>query len=138
MLGGDIGFDIKQMHGYQKFCNKIYQATKYVLGKKNAPFKPQKNATRNGQDSLAELWIIHKLNIAAEEINIALTAREFSQATKIVYECWYNYLCDVYIQNSRSIIQDGTPVEQESAKQTLYTALEGGLTMIPPLYVIPN
>ena len=120
------------MHGYRKFCNKIYQATKYVLGKIDASFKPQKHPTRNGHESLAELWILHKLNTAAEQINIALTAREFSQATKIVYEYWYNHLCDVYIENSKSIIQDGTPAEQESAKQTLYTALEGGLTMIHP------
>ncbi len=120
------------MHGYRKFCNKIYQATKYVLGKIDASFKPQRLPTKNGHESLAELWILHKLNIAAAEINIALAAREFSQATKIVYEYWYNHLCDVYIENSKSIIQDGTPAEQESAKQTLYTALEGGLTMIHP------
>ena len=120
------------MHGYRKFCNKIYQATKYVLGKIDASFKPQTHPVRNGSESLAELWILHKLNTAANEINTALAAREFSQATKIVYEYWYNYLCDVYIENSKSIIQDGTPTEQESAKQTLYTALEGGLTMIHP------
>ena len=120
------------MHGYRKFCNKIYQATKYVLGKIDASFKPQKHPTKTGHESLAELWILHKLNTAAKEINVALTAREFSQATKIVYEYWYDHLCDVYIENSKSIIQDGTPTEQQSAKQTLYTALEGGLTMIHP------
>ena len=120
------------MHGYRKFCNKIYQATKYVLGKIDASFKPQRHPTKNGDESLAELWILHKFNTAAREMNTALTAREFSQATKIVYEYWYNHLCDVYIENSKTIIQDGTPAEQESAKQTLYTALEGGLTMIHP------
>ena len=120
------------MYGYRKFCNKIYQATKYVLGKIDASFKPQRNPIKNGHESLAELWILHKLTTAAAEINNALAAREFSQATKVVYEYWYNHLCDVYIENSKSIIQDGTPAEQESAKQTLYTALEGGLTMIHP------
>ena len=120
------------MHGYRKFCNKIYQATKFVLGKIDASFIPQKRPTKNGHESLAELWILHKFTTAAAEINVALTAREFSQATKIVYEYWYSHLCDVYIENSKSIIQDGTPAEQESAKQTLYTALEGGLTMIHP------
>ena len=132
MPGGDIAFDIKQMHGYRKFCNKIYQATKYVLGKIDVSFKPQRHPTKNGHESLAELWILHKLNTATKEINFALTAREFAQATKIAYEYWYNHLCDVYIENSKSIIQDGSPAEQESAKQTLYTALEGGLTMIHP------
>lgn len=120
------------MHGYRRFCNKIYQATKYVLGKLDKSFTPQKRPAKTGNESLAELWILHKLTTAASEINTALTDREFSQATKIIYEYWYNHLCDVYIENSKTIIQDGTSTEQASAKQTLYTALEGGLTMIHP------
>jgi len=70
--------------------------------------------------------------VAAKEINQALADREFSQATFIAYQYWYSHLCDVYIENSKTIIQDGTPAEQRSAKDTLYTALEGGLTMIHP------
>lgn len=81
--GGDI---IKVMHGYRKLCNKIYQATKYVLGKIDSC---QRHPTKTGHESLAELWILHKFNTAATEINIALTKREFSQATKITYEYWY-------------------------------------------------
>ena len=131
--GGDIAFDVKVMHGYRKFCNKIYQATKYVLSKIDDPsFRPHSHPTKIGQESLAELWILHKLNTAAAEVNAALTAREFSQATKIAYEYWLYQLCDVYIENSKTIIQDGTPLEQDSAKQTLYTALEGGLTLLHP------
>lgn len=123
---------MRQIYGYRKFCNKIYQATKYVIGKINSSFEPQRYPMKSGHESLAELWILHKFNTAAAEINTALAAREFSQATRIAYEYWYDYLCDVYIENSKSIIQDGTLPEQESAKQTLYTALEGGLTMIHP------
>lgn len=133
MSGGmDINFDIKVMHGYRRFCNKIYQATKYVLGKLDSSFLPQKHPTKTGRESLSEFWILHKLNTAAAEINTALEAREFSQATGITYQYWYTSLCDVYIENSKAIIQDGTPEEQESAKQTLYTALECGLAMIHP------
>lgn len=120
------------MHGYRKFCNKIYQATKYVLGKLDASFTPQPHPTKTNQESLPERWILHKLTTAAAEIDRALTAREFAQATSITYQYWYTNLCDVYIENSKSLIQDGSPAEIESAKQTLYTALEGGLTMIHP------
>lgn len=120
------------MQGYRKFCNKIYQATKYVLGKLDSSFVPQKLPVKTGQESLAELWILHKFNTAAADIHTAFTQREFSQATSITYQYWYNQLCDVYIENSKAIIQSGTPSEQESAKQTLYTALEGALTMIHP------
>ncbi len=120
------------MHGYRRFCNKIYQATKFVLGKLDKDFVPQKSATKTGKESLSERWILHKMTIAARDINQALADREFSQATSIIYQYWYSQLCDVYIENSKSIIQDGTPEEQRSAKETLYTALEAALTMIHP------
>ncbi|KAE8447460.1 Valine--tRNA ligase, mitochondrial [Mollisiaceae sp. DMI_Dod_QoI] len=130
--GGDIAFDVKVIHGYRKFCNKIYQATKYVLGKVDAEFIPQKTGKLTGKESLAERWILHKLTVAAKEINQALGDREFMKSTSIVYAFWYNQLCDVYIENSKAILQDGTPEEKRSALDTLYTALEGGLTMIHP------
>ena len=121
------------MHGYRRFCNKIYQATKYVLGKIPEDFKPlPKSTSRTGHESLSELWILHKFTTTCKEVNEKLAAREFSDATSASYQYWYTNLCDVYIENSKSIIQNGTAEEQHSAQQTLYTALEGGLTMIHP------
>ena len=67
--GGDIAFDIKVIFGYRKFCNKIYQATKYVLGKIDADFVPRKTSKLTGKESLAERWILHKMTIAARDIN---------------------------------------------------------------------
>ncbi|TKA78490.1 Valine--tRNA ligase, mitochondrial [Cryomyces minteri] len=130
--GGDIAFDVKVMQGYRRFCNKIYQATKYVLGKIGDDFTPQKTGAKTGKESLAERWILHKLTIASKEIDEALAAREFSRSTQIAYQYWYDSLCDVYIENSKAIIQDGTEEEAKSAVDTLYTALEGALTMIHP------
>ncbi|KAI9808401.1 MAG: hypothetical protein M1826_004177 [Phylliscum demangeonii] len=130
--GSNINFDIKVIYGYRKFCNKIYQATKYVLGKLDGTFTPQKLAQKTGRESLAERWILHKYTIAAKEINRALAEREFQRSTLIVYQYWYNHLCDVYIENSKLIIQEGTEDEVRSATDTLYTALEGGLKMIHP------
>jgi valyl-tRNA synthetase len=72
------------------------------------------------------------MTIAARDINQALADREFSKATILVYRYWYNELCDVYIENSKAIIRDGTEEERQSALQTLYTALEAALTLIHP------
>ena len=130
--GGDIAFDIKVIHGYRKFCNKIYQATKYVVGKLPTDYVPPKSGKKTGKESLAEKFILHKFTNAAKDMNTALETREFMRSTTIVYQYWYNNLCDVFIENSKAIIQDGTPEEKQSALDTLYTALEGALTMIHP------
>ncbi|KAF5008637.1 hypothetical protein FDECE_5100 [Fusarium decemcellulare] len=129
--GGDINLDVKIIHGYRKFCNKIFQATKYVLGSLPQDFVPAKTGVARGK-TLAERWILHKMNTAAKDINLALEDREFSKSTLIIYRYWYNELCDVYIENSKAIIRDGTEEERNSAIQTLYTSLEAALTMIHP------
>lgn len=120
------------MAGYRRFCNKIYQATKYVLGNLPKDFVPQAKGGKTGKESLAERWILHKFTIAAKEINEALVAREFSRSTSLAYQYWYDNLCDVYIENSKAIIRDGTEEEKRSAIDTLYTALEGALCLIHP------
>ncbi|KAI1653624.1 tRNA synthetases class I-domain-containing protein [Daldinia decipiens] len=130
--GGDINFDIKVMHGYRKFCNKIYQAAKFVLGKLEQDFVPEKTGKPTGKESLAEKWILHKMNAAAKEINESIANREFNRSTTTVYQYWYNHLCDVYIENSKSLIQEGTEEEKRSAVNTLYTALDNALRLIHP------
>jgi valyl-tRNA synthetase len=130
--GGDIAFDVKVIHAIRRFSNKIYQATKYVLGKLDPDFVPEKTNAKTGKESLSERWILHKMNQAAEEVNRALEDREFSQSTQIVYRYIYDHLCDVFIENSKAIIQDGTPEQKKSAANTLYTAIESALLMIHP------
>lgn len=122
------------MHAYRRFANKIYQASKYVIGKIDSVegFVPAKTRTLQGKESLAELWILSKMNATAKEVNDALEGREFMRAANTVYNYIYGNLCDVYIENSKGIIQDGTKEQAESALQTLYSALEAGLLLIHP------
>lgn len=105
-----------------------------MLGKLGDDFKPQVTPTKSGHESLSERWILHKFNTAAKEINELLEAREFSSTAITVYQYWYSQLCDVFIENSKFLLAaDASPEMQESAKQTLYTALEGALTLIHPI-----
>jgi valyl-tRNA synthetase len=71
-------------------------------------------------------------NEAAKQVNMNLEQREFSRATQVIYRYIYDELCDVFIENSKAIIQDGTPEEKTSASNTLYTAIEGALLLIHP------
>lgn len=132
--GGDISFDIQVIHGYRRFCNKIYQATKYVQKALGEDFEPQSSGSKTGSESLAERWILHKFNEASKAINASLEAREFSDAASTIYQYWLYQLCDVFIENSKSLLQpDSREMQQRSAKETLYTVLEGGLKLMHPI-----
>ncbi|KAF1959129.1 valyl-tRNA synthetase-like protein [Byssothecium circinans] len=129
--GGDIAFDVNTIHGYRRFCNKVYQATKFSLGRLGQ-FTPRATVIKTGKESLPERWILHKLSTASKKINDHLEKREFSLSTQVAYKFFYRFLCDTYIENSKAIFDEGSDEEKESAKQTLYTALEGGLLMLHP------
>ncbi|PQE07696.1 hypothetical protein CJF31_00007519 [Rutstroemia sp. NJR-2017a BVV2] len=130
--GSDINFDIKTMHGYRKFCNKIYQATKFVLGKLGDDFTPRESSALTGKESLSERWILTKMNTAAKYMNQALGEREFARSTQVIHRYLYDELFDIFIENSKSIISDGTPEEARSAMDTLYTTIESGLRLLAP------
>ncbi|OJJ50773.1 hypothetical protein ASPZODRAFT_126710 [Penicilliopsis zonata CBS 506.65] len=130
--GGDINFDIKVMHAYRRFCNKIWQASKYVLGRLPETFVPN-SSIDTSKLSLPERWILHRMNVAVKGVNEALEAREFSKSTKIIYQFFYDELCDVFIENSKAILSDGTPEEQASVQQTLYETLDAALRLLHPI-----
>ncbi|CAH0016630.1 unnamed protein product [Clonostachys rhizophaga] len=130
--GSDINFDVKTMHSYRKFCNKLYQATKYVLGRLGEDFVPRATSALKGKESLPERWILTKMNTAVSQVNKALEAREFSRSTQISHRYLYDELFDVFIENSKSIFSDGSAEEVRSAQDTLYTTLETGLRLVSP------
>ncbi|KAK9382468.1 tRNA synthetases class I-domain-containing protein [Kockiozyma suomiensis] len=128
----DINLDILRLEGYRKFCNKIYQATKFALMRLGEGYVPPSDIVVTGKESLVEKWILHKFSAAAKETNEALEKRDFLGATTAVYNFWLYELCDVYIENSKSLILEGTAEEQLSARNTLYTCLDGALKLIHP------
>jgi valyl-tRNA synthetase len=129
--GGDINFDIKVMHAYRRFCNKVWQASKYVLGKLPQDFVPVAKVDTSAL-SVPERWILYRMNCAVKGINEALEARQFSTSTKIAYQFFYDELCDVFIENSKGILSDGTPEQQQSVQQTLYRTLDVALRLLHP------
>lgn len=132
--GGDIAFDIKVIEAYRRFANKIYQAANFVKGRLGEDFVPAETPYTNKPISLAEKWILHRLNTTTKEVNDNIEAREFSAAAGVLYQYWLSQLCDTFIENSKFILQDDAPPsDQASAKQTLYTALEAGLLLLHPI-----
>ncbi|KAK9473784.1 tRNA synthetases class I-domain-containing protein [Dipodascopsis tothii] len=131
--GRDINLDILRIEGYRKFCNKIYQATKFALMRLGDDYVPPARVELTGKESLVEKWLLHKYTTAAQTMAKSMDSRDFLTATTTVYNFWLYELCDVYIENSKYLIgEDASLEEQKSAKDTLYNALDGALRMIHP------
>ncbi|KAJ7230406.1 tRNA synthetases class I-domain-containing protein [Mycena pura] len=131
--GRDINLDILRVEGYRKFCNKIFNATKFAMLKLDESFVPEVSAKPTGNESLVEKWIFHKLNIAAAEVNTYLAERNFMAATTALHNFWLYELCDVYIEVMKPMTDEASPMAtRKSAQQTLYTCLDHGLRLLHP------
>ncbi|KAG0328991.1 hypothetical protein BGZ99_003855 [Dissophora globulifera] len=131
-FGRDINLDILRVDGYRKFCNKLWNATRFTLLKFEEGFLPNATAAKTGRESLAERWILNKLNVAAVELNDQLGQRNFMKATDAIYKFWLYELCDVYIEIIKPITEGSDAVARRSAQDTLYTCLEAALRMLHP------
>ena len=131
--GRDINLEILRVEGYRKFCNKIFNATKFAMLKLDNSFVPEPTAKPTGNESLVEKWIMHKLNVASRELNRALEDRNFMNATTVVYGFWLYELCDVYIEAMKPMTDESASAQTRlSAQQTLYTCLDHGLRLLHP------
>lgn len=131
--GRSINLDVLRVEGYRKFCNKLWNATKFALLKLEDGFTPRSSADADGKESLVEQWILHKLNECSLNVNKALQDRSFMAATSAVHEFWLYDLCDVYIEAMKPMTAPDTPMESKvSAQNTLYTCLDEGLRLLHP------
>lgn len=130
--GRDINLDILRIEGYRKFCNKIYNATKFALMRLGSDFKPSASSQITGKESLVEKWILHKFSATAKIVNEGLEKKDFLNSTTAIHGFWLYDLCDVYIENSKYLFSNGTPEQVRSCQDTLYTVLDGALKLIAP------
>ncbi|KAJ1932654.1 valine--tRNA ligase, partial [Linderina pennispora] len=131
--GRDVNLNVLRVDGYRKFCNKLWNATRFALMKLGDDFKPRAEVGLGGAESLAERWILHKLNIAARDVNAGLAEMNFMAATTAVYSFWLYDLCDVYIEYIKPITTPEADADaRHSAQETLYTCLEQGLKLLHP------
>ncbi|KAJ1738520.1 valine--tRNA ligase [Coemansia sp. RSA 1821] len=131
--GSDVNLDIMRVDGYRKFCNKLWNATRFALMKLGDDFVPLPDTALTGHESLAERWILHRLNVAADSMSSLLEKMNFMAATSAVHKFWLYELCDTYIEYIKPITAPGADKQAcQSALQTLYTCLDLGLRMLHP------
>ncbi|MCR3754693.1 MAG: valine--tRNA ligase [Candidatus Westeberhardia cardiocondylae] len=128
----NIRWDMKKLTGYKNFCNKLWNASKFVLiNTHNQDYKAL-NET-NKKFSKTDLWIITKLNKTIKKIHNALNHYRFDLATEILYEFTWHQFCDWYIEFAKFTIKYEKPQKISGTKHTLITTLEKLLRLLHPI-----
>jgi valyl-tRNA synthetase len=129
--GRDINWDLKRLEGYRNFCNKLWNASRYVLMNTEGH-----DCGFNGGDfdySLADKWIFAEFNQTVNAYREAFDTYRFDLAANILYEFTWNQFCDWYLELTKSILAHGKSSQQRAARHTLVTVLEALLRLAHPI-----
>jgi valyl-tRNA synthetase len=132
-MGRDIRFDLGRVEGYRNFCNKLWNAARYVL--MNTEEHATDLASGAVEYSVSDRWIRGRLGAAVATVRDQLAAYRFDLASQAMYEfVWYEF-CDWYLELSKPVLQstDAAPALRRGTRRTLLEVLEGALRLLHPL-----
>ncbi len=132
--GRDIKWDMGRIEGYRNFCNKIWNAARYVLMNTEGQ---DCGLDPNGGEvslSLADRWITSALQRAEREVSEALDQFRFDVASQAAYEFIWNEYCDWYLELSKPVLysDDYSEAEKRGTRRTLVRVLEAILRLSHP------
>jgi valyl-tRNA synthetase len=136
--GRDINWDMKRLEGYRNFCNKIWNASRYVLMNATGENGAENCGQDNSEDytlSLADRWIIARLQQAETEVTDAIDSYRFDISAQALYDFVWNEYCDWYLELSKPVLWDenGDPQLQKGTRRTLVRVLEATLRLAHPM-----
>lgn len=131
--GRDINFDLNRVEGYRNFCNKIWNASRFVLMNVEG-----EDCGQNGEEvelSTADKWIISRLQKTEAEVERAIENYRFDHAAQAIYEFTWNNYCDWYLELTKPLLNsdESSAEAKRGTRRTLVRVLETILRLTHPI-----
>ncbi len=131
--GRDINFDLGRIEGYKNFCNKIWNAARFVLMNTEGENCGQNNA--EVELSVVDRWMISRLQRSEKAVNEAIEKYRFDHAAQEIYDLTWNRYCDWYLELTKPVLNspDSSETQKAGTRRTLLRVLETILRLAHPI-----